>query len=133
MYLVVKLKYSLYLAINSAMQKLTRAEEAVMQYLWRLKQATVSEMIESMPDPKPAHSTISTIVRILEDKGFADHKAYGRTHVYFPVVSKRAYSKFNIGEMLSKYFSGSANQLVSFLVEEGDLSISYLDALQRIM
>ena len=113
------------------MQKLTKAEEEIMQYLWKLERSTVSDIIDTMPEPKPAHSTVSTIVRILEGKGFVDHEAFGRTYVYHPLVSKTEYSRKSIGDVLSKYFSGSANQLVSFLIEEGELSVAELDALHR--
>ena len=71
------------------MRELTRAEEEVMQVLWKIKKGFVKEILEHFDEPKPAYNTVSTIVRILQDKGFVDHKAYGRTHEYFPVVSKK--------------------------------------------
>lgn len=98
--------------------KLTRAEEEIMQYIWQLGPCTVSQIIELMPNnPKPPHSSVSTIVRILEKKGYLTHKAYGRTYEYRPVISKEEYSHHSIKDLLEGYFSGSASNLVSYLVE----------------
>jgi len=110
----------------SKTQKLTKAEEEIMQMFWDEGPSTVSQLIEKMEDPKPPHSTISSFVRILEKKGFVDHKAYGRTYEYFSVISKKEYSKFSLKSLVSNYFQGSMNELVSFLVEENDLSIKEL-------
>ena len=108
-------------------QKLTKAEEEIMHMLWNQKEPlTVTQLIEQMPAPHPPHSTISSIVRILEKKGFVNHKAYGRTHVYFPEIEKKAYTRFSLKGLVSKYFEGSMNELVSFLVEENDLSLKDL-------
>lgn len=109
------------------LEKLTKAEEELMQLYWEKGESTVTDLIAEMQDPKPAHSTISTITRILENKGFLDHKAYGRTHVYFPIVQKDAYSRFSILALATNYFKGSMNELVSFLVKEDELSIKDLD------
>lgn len=103
------------------MDKLTKSEEEIMQYIWEKERCTVSDIISDLPDPKPPHSTISSIVRILEKKAYVDHKAYGRTHEYFPLISKEAYSRKSIRALVGSYFGGSMNQLVSFLVREEDL------------
>lgn len=108
------------------MQKLTKAEEEVMQLFWELGPSTVSHIIGKMEEPHPPHSTISSIVRILEKKEFLDHKAYGRTYEYFPIIEKAKYSKFSIKKLVSNYFEGSMNELVSFLVKENDLSLKEL-------
>ena len=111
------------------MQKLTKAEEEIMQIIWDLDRCLVSDIIAKLAPSKPPHSTISSIVRILEKKGFVDHKAYGRTYEYFPIVDKKDYSKFSISKLVSNYFEGSMNNLVSFLVEENDLSVAELTKL----
>lgn len=111
------------------MQKLTKAEEEIMQLLWEHEPATVTQLIDQMGEPKPPHSSISSIVRILEKKGFVDHHAYGRTHEYFSVITKEAYSKFSITRLVSNYFSGSMNELVSFLVKEEQVDIAELTAI----
>ena len=89
------------------LRELTRAEEEVMQVLWKLEQAFVKNTLEYFPDPQPAYNTVSTIIRILEDKGFVEHRAFGKSHQYFPVVSKSEYSKFQLRNLATGYFSGS--------------------------
>src|ERR1700733_9798471 len=108
-------------------KELTKAEEQVMQILWQLKEAIVKDIIEEMPDPKPAYNTVSTVVRVLEGKGFIDHKAYGNSHVYFPSVSEADYKKFTFAKMMKNYFSNSYQSLVSFLVKEKNLGIDDLE------
>ncbi len=111
--------------------KLTRAEEEIMQIIWELGRCTVSDIrnyVETeMGMKKPPHSSISTIVRILDDKkGYLGHKAYGRTYEYFPLVSKKEYSKNSLAKLVNDYFDGSMNSLVSFMVKENDLKTSEL-------
>ncbi len=119
------------------LQKLTKAEEEIMQIIWELGPCTVSDVRnyihQKLGQKKPPHSTISTMIRILEKKGFLNHKAYGRTYEYRPVITKEDYSKFSLDTLVKDYFDGSMNRLVSFLVEENDLSISELnDLLDRL-
>lgn len=112
-------------------QKLTKAEEEIMQMIWQLEPTTVSNIIEQLPEPKPPHSSISSIVRLLEKKGFVDHTAYGRSYAYHSIVDKQAYSKFSLKGLVSKYFEGSMNNLVSFLVKEEDISLEQIEELQK--
>lgn len=112
-------------------QKLTKAEEEIMHYFWENGPSVVSSIIECMPDPKPPHSSVSSIVRILEKKGFLDHKSYGKTFEYFPLISKKQYSRFSIKKLINHYFEGSVNELVSFLIKENDLSLSELEKLKK--
>lgn len=100
-----------------------------MKYIWQLGRCTVSNIIDEMGSPKPPHSSISSIVRILERKGFVDHKAYGRTYEYFPLVSKEDYSRRSVLSLLKAYFDGSTPQLVSFLVEHEETSVEELQEL----
>lgn len=113
------------------MQKLTKAEEEIMQLFWDKGPTLVSALIEEMPEPKPPHSSVSSIVRILEKKGFVDHKAYGKTYEYFPIISKREYSRFSLSRLVNNYFEGSVNELVSFLVKENDITLSELERIKR--
>ncbi len=113
------------------MKKLTKAEEEIMQMIWDQEPCTVRDLINKMPSPKPPHSSISSIVRILERKGFAGHKAYGRTHVYHSLVDKKSYSRFSLKNLVSRYFEGSMNELVSFLVRQEDIKVEELQALIR--
>jgi len=111
------------------LKRLTKAEEEIMQIIWRLERCTVSDILDDIGDPKPPHSSISSIVRILEKKGFVNHKAFGRTHEYFHVVAKSEYSKFTLKKMVGDYFDGSVDNLVSFIVEENDLSVKEIGEL----
>jgi predicted transcriptional regulator len=113
------------------MKQLTKAEEDIMQIIWRLERCTVSDIRDDIQKTtgkeKPPHSTISTIVRILEDKGVLNHKAYGRTYEYFPMISKKDYSRRTLKKFVSDYFEGSMNELVSFLVKEKNIDIDDLN------
>ncbi|MFC0517438.1 BlaI/MecI/CopY family transcriptional regulator [Mucilaginibacter angelicae] len=114
-------------------KELTKAEEQVMQILWQLKEAIVKDIIEEMPEPKPAYNTVSTVVRVLEGKGFIDHKAYGNSHVYFPIISDAEYKKFTFDKMMKNYFSDSYQSLVSFIVDEKKISVKELDELTSLI
>jgi predicted transcriptional regulator len=112
------------------MQKLTKAEEEIMHMFWELGPSLVSNLIENMPEPKPPHSSVSSVVRILEKKEFLDHKAYGKTYEYFPIISKKEYTGFSLKKLVKNYFEGSVNELVSFLVKENELSLSELEQIK---
>src|ERR1700709_127373 len=113
-------------------KELTKAEEQVMQILWQLNEAIVKDIIEKMPDPKPAYNTVSTVVRVLEGKGFVDHKAYGNSHVYFAAIKEDEYKKFTFDKMMKNYFSNSYQSLVSFLVKEKNLSLQELEEITQL-
>jgi predicted transcriptional regulator len=114
------------------MTSLTKAEEEVMHIIWRLERCLVSDILphydELKGKPTP-QSSVSSIVRILEEKGFVSHKAYGRTYEYFPIVSKEDYSKTSLNRLVSDYFEGSMSNLVSFLVKEEKLDKDELSEL----
>lgn len=109
------------------MKTLTKAEEEIMQYLWKLGEANVANLIDELPEPKPAYNTVSTIVRILQDKNFVDYRKKGRGHIYFPLVSKDAYSKFTVAKLKDNYFEGSLKNMVSFFVKKNQMSIGDLE------
>ncbi len=115
------------------MKRLTKVEEEIMQIIWKLERCTVSDVREIIAadhqGKKPPHSTVSTIVRSLEDKDFIDHKAYGRTYEYFPIVEKEDYSSRTLKKFVADYFDGSMQDLVSFLVKKEDLDIDQLNEL----
>jgi BlaI family penicillinase repressor len=114
-------------------KELTKAEEQVMQILWQLNEAIVKDIIEQMPDPKPAYNTVSTVVRVLEGKGFIDHKAYGNSHVYFPAIKEADYKKFTFDKMMNSYFDNSYKSLVSFIADEKDLGLKELEELTALL
>jgi predicted transcriptional regulator len=113
------------------MKELTKAEDQIMQILWKLKKAFVKDIIEELPEPKPAYNTVSTIVRILETKGFVDHKAYGKTHEYFPIIAKEKYTQFYLNNMVKGYFNGSFASLVSFFAKENQMKVGELNELVK--
>jgi BlaI family penicillinase repressor len=116
------------------MENLTKTEERIMQVLWKLKKAFVKEIIEVLPDnPKPPYNTISSVVRLLEKKGYAGYKSYGKTYEYFPLVSKADYRKDYFKTMLSGYFDNSAESLLSFIVKEQPISNEELKKIKEII
>jgi predicted transcriptional regulator len=115
------------------MRELTRAEEEIMQVLWKIKRGFVKDILEHFNEPKPAYNTVSTIVRILQDKGFVSHKAYGRTHEYFPVVSKDEYSKMHLKTFVKDYFANSFEKMVSFFAKEKGISVKEMGEIMKIM
>lgn len=115
------------------MKQLTKAEEQIMQILWKEEKAFVKDIIDHMPNPKPAYNTVSTIVRILEKKGFVSHKAFGNSHQYFPVVKKPEYTHNFMRTFVKNYFSDSYKQMVSFFTKEEKLSISEMEEMRRMI
>jgi BlaI family penicillinase repressor len=105
------------------MKELTKAEEQVMQQLWQLKEGFLKDIRDKLPEPKPAYNTVSTVVRVLEGKGFIDHKAYGNSHVYFPTVSEEEYKKFAFEKVIKNYFNNSYKSLVAYLIKEQKLNL----------
>lgn len=109
------------------MKPLTKAEEQIMQILWKTEKAFVKDILELTPPPKPAYNTVSTFVRILEKKGFVKHNAYGKSHQYFPIVTKDEYRSFTIKNLLSGYFGGSFAKMASFFAKEENLNAKDLE------
>jgi predicted transcriptional regulator len=109
--------------------QLTKAEEQVMQILWEMKEGLVKDIRDRFDEPKPARNTISTVVRVLEKKGFVAHKAYSNIHIYYPLVTKDEYSKKQLFGLMESYFDNSFPAMASFFAKEKDLSIKELDEL----
>jgi predicted transcriptional regulator len=93
----------------------------------------VKDILPELPDPKPAYNTVSTIVRILEKKGFVSHRAFGKTHQYFPLVTKEDYTKTHMGSFVKNYFSNSFEQMISFFAKEKSLSVHEMEEILKIM
>jgi predicted transcriptional regulator len=115
------------------METLTKAEEKVMHLLWAQEKAFVKDIIEQMEEPKPNYNTVSTIIRILEKKGFVDHESYGKTHQYFPIVAKAAYKKYLVKKMVKDYFENSYENVDSFLIKDEKLSDKEIDELRKMI
>ncbi len=112
-------------------KELTKAEEQVMQILWEIKKGFVKEVIEKMPEPKPAYNTVSTIIRILEKKGFVGYNSFGKTHEYFPLIAKDEYRSFFLRNFMGNYFGGSIKNLVSFFARENDMDINDMEEIMK--
>lgn len=97
-----------------------------MQVLWDLEEASVKEIIEKLPTPKPAYNTVSTIIRILETKEFVGHRSKGRGHIYFPLIKKADYSNKRLQKLVDGYFEGSFKSMVSFFVKKNDIDMDDL-------
>jgi predicted transcriptional regulator len=111
------------------MKRLNHKEEEVMQILWHLKQGFVKEILDKMSAPKPPYNTVSSIVRKLETMKLVGHEAFGKTHRYFPILKKENYRKQSFQAFMSNYFGGSPSQLLSYFVEEQELSSSEISQL----
>ncbi|CAN5267612.1 BlaI/MecI/CopY family transcriptional regulator [soil metagenome] len=113
------------------MKQLTRAEDQLMQILWSIKKGFIKDIVDQLPNPKPAYNTVSTIIRILEKKGFVGYTAFGKTHEYFPIIEKDQYTKFYLNSMVKGYFNGSFQNLVSFFAAENKLNVNDIDELLK--
>ena len=111
------------------MKVLTKAEEQVMQVLWKLEKGFLREIIDAMPAPKPHQNTVATLLKILVDKEFVSITVLGRQHLYTPLVGKDEYSKRTMKQIVKGYFEGSFSNVVSFMVKENNISIEELETL----
>ncbi len=114
-------------------QELTRAELEIMQLFWVKGPSMVNDLLEAMPEPKPAYNTVSTVVRILEKKGFVGHKAYGKTYEYYPIVSKEVYASRYMDTVLDNFFGGSLGRLVSFFSEHKSITVEETDEILKML
>ncbi|MGI4866444.1 MAG: BlaI/MecI/CopY family transcriptional regulator [Janthinobacterium lividum] len=117
--------------MSTPFPELTRAEEQVMQILWRRGPSAVKDVLIELPAPTPALTTVSTIVRILEQKGFVGYEPVGRGYRYHALVAQDEYRRFSLRKLLRGYFGGSFTQLVSFFAQDENLDAAQLDALLR--
>ena len=109
--------------------QLTKAEEQVMQILWDKKNGLVKDIRDSFSEPKPARNTVSTVLRVLEKKGYVGHKAYGNVHLYHPLISRSDYSGSQLNSLMENYFNNSFPAMASFFAREKDLSLKELEEL----
>ncbi len=115
------------------MKEITKAQEEILKALWEIKDGAVSDVLEFLPEPKPAYNTVATVIKVLEKKGYVSHKTYGKTHVYFPVVDKKDYAQFVMKDMFKGLFNGSLPQMVSFFVKNKEVSLSELEELKEML
>lgn len=114
-------------------KELTKAEEQLMQVLWDLKKAFVKEVIDELPEPKPAYNTVSTVIRILESKGFVHHTSFGKSHQYYPIISKEDYKNFATEKLLNGYFENSIESMFSFFVKKEKIDLAEADEIMKLI
>jgi predicted transcriptional regulator len=115
------------------METLTKYEEALMRIFWKLKRALVRDVLNELPEPKPPYTTLASNIKLLEKKGFLDHKSYGKIHEYFPTISQSDYRKNSFNELIEDYFEGSVENVLSFMVKEKGLSEKDIEELQKLI
>ncbi|HEV7622124.1 MAG TPA: BlaI/MecI/CopY family transcriptional regulator [Flavisolibacter sp.] len=111
------------------MKILTKAEEQVMQAVWKIKEGFIRDIMDSLPVPKPHQNTTATILKILTEKEFIGIRVFGRQHQYYPLISKDAYSRATMKSWVKGYFGGSPSEALSFMVKENNISLEDLEAL----
>ena len=119
--------------LKSRTQELTRAELEIMQILWERGSGFVNDILEALPEPKPAYNTVSTVVRILEKKGFVAHRAYGKSHEYYPVIDRDTYTQGFMSSVLNNFFGGSPSRMVSFLSSSKSISMEEADEIMKLL
>jgi BlaI family penicillinase repressor len=115
------------------MKEITKAQEELLKALWTIKEGAVSDILDSLPEPKPAYNTVATVIKVLEKKGYVNHRTYGKTNVYFPVVERKAYAQYILKDAFRGLFNSSINQLVSTFVKNKDVSLSELEELKEML
>lgn len=115
------------------MKEITKAQEDILKAIWEIKEGAVSDVLDVLPEPKPAYNTVATVIKVLEKKGYLSHKSFGKTNVYSAMVSKKDYGQYVLKDTFKSFFNGSLNQMVSSFVKSKDVSISELEELKRFI
>lgn len=115
------------------MKELTKAEEQVMQYLWKLEKAYLKDIVEQFPEPKPAYTTISTVVRVLVKKKFINYHTHNKVHEYYPLITKDNYFMKHFKGIVKSFFNGSVSGFASFFTENEDLTLSELEKIKQLI
>jgi BlaI family transcriptional regulator, penicillinase repressor len=118
---------------NNSMKEITKAQEEILMAMWKIKDGAISDVLEIIPEPKPAYNTVATVIKVLEKKGYISHKTYGKTNVYFAKVSKEEYSQHKLQDTIRGFFNGSINQMVSCFVKNKDISINEIEELKNML
>jgi BlaI family penicillinase repressor len=115
------------------MKEITKAQEDLLKALWEIKEGAISDVLDSLDEPKPAYNTVATVIKVLEKKGYVSHKTYGKTHVYFALVSKKDYAQHVMKDTFKGLFNGSLNLMVSSFVKNKDVSLRELEELKEML
>lgn len=115
------------------MKEITKAQEDVLKVIWEIENGAVADVLENLPEPRPAYNTVATVIKVLERKGYVGHRTYGKTHVYYPLVSREDYANHIVREAFTGLFKGSLQQMVSPFIGNRNISISDLEELRRML
>lgn len=116
------------------MEEITKAQEEILKALWEIKEGAVSDVIAILPEPKPAYTTVATVIKVLERKGYVSHKTYGKTHVFYPVVEKKDYTGHVLKDAMEGFFNNSLNNVFSFFMKQKkDISLNELEDLKNYL
>ncbi|TCP23606.1 putative transcriptional regulator [Tenacibaculum skagerrakense] len=113
--------------------QLSKTEEQLMQLLWKLKKGFMKDILAEFPEPKPATTTVATLLKRMHEKGFIDYKLFGKSREYYPLVKKTDYFSKHVNGLIKNFFNDSASQFASFFTKETDLSVSELEELRKII
>jgi len=116
---------------DDQIKRLTKAEEQVMQIVWDLNEAVIKEVVDKFDAPKPAYTTVATVLKVLEKKEFVSYRKIGNTHLFVPKISKVDYTRFQLSSLLLNYFNGSFPKMATFFARENDLSMSELEEILK--
>ncbi len=115
------------------MKTLTRTEEEIMKYLWKLQSAYMKDLVEEYPDPKPAYTTIATYLSRMTEKGYVGYHQRGKVREYFPKIKKSEYFKSHVNGLVKNFFNDSVSQFASFFATKSDMSLSELEDLKKLI
>ena len=113
--------------------KLTKAEERIMHIIWQLEKVFIKDILEEFDDPKPAYTTVATVVKMLEKKGFVAYREYGNAYQFYPLISKMSYSKKHVNPFFKRYFKGSIKDVITFFVDNNKVSTSDIDDAIKVL
>jgi predicted transcriptional regulator len=115
------------------MKEITKAQEDIMKALWQINEGAVSDVLEALPEPKPAYNTVATVIKVLEKKEYVSHKTFGKTNVYYSLVSEKHYAQSILRDTTKGFFNGSLNQMVSSFVKSKEISLNELEELKNMI
>jgi predicted transcriptional regulator len=113
------------------MQEITKAQEETLKALWKINEGAISDVLNTFQEPRPAYNTIATVIKVLEKKGYVSHKTYGKTNVYYPIVTQKEYGQHIVKDAFKGLFNGSLNQMVSYFVKDNKVGIDELEKLKK--
>jgi len=115
------------------MKELTKAEEQVMHHIWSLKKSFLKDIVEAFPEPRPAYTTISTVIRVLVRKGIVGYKTYGKVHEYFPKITRQSYFRGHVKSLINNHFDGSVVSFASFFTGDETMDLGELEEIKQLI